>query len=128
MLQTHTLPAVTPAKCIAVGASLRVVKERVNNGETLIGWTRGSERDACPLGGLACYMVWLLDINGMGLLPTMCEDMQQLQQNGLDNYNPEWRKMYLLYGDNPFQPMSYTTHYTDAAGAMSSGKIICLLV
>jgi hypothetical protein len=40
MLLKGELPRVGPAKCIVFGASLRVVKERINNMETLLGWAR----------------------------------------------------------------------------------------
>lgn len=40
MLLKGELPRVTPVRCIVVGGSLRVVKERIHNMECLIGWCR----------------------------------------------------------------------------------------
>lgn len=122
MLQVHKLPNVGPGDCFAIGASIRVVKERVNNSETLLGWVRGAERDACPIGGLACYMVWLIDLFGNSLLRTMEYDLNWLLQFGPSSYKPRWRQMYLLYGADPFQPMSYTTHNDDVHAIMDAGK------
>ncbi len=132
MLQLAHLPAVKPANCYVVGASLQVVKERVNNGETLIGWARSSNRDACPLAALACYMVWLIDIHGHTLLNTMyhnlvaLEQMVQLQSLGGGAtgvvYKPLWRTMYLLYGDNPTERVSYTTHNNDVHEVFNAGE------
>ena len=40
MLLKGELPRVGPVKCTVIGGSLRVVKERINNMECLIGWSR----------------------------------------------------------------------------------------
>lgn len=40
MLLKGELSRVTPVKCTVIGGSLRVVKERINNMECLIGWCR----------------------------------------------------------------------------------------
>ena len=122
MLQQSTLDAVGPAKCIVAGASLRVVKERINNMETLVGWPRSADRDACPLGALACYLVWLNDMSGLNFVSTMFSDLVWLNKNGKANYDPKWRKIYLLHASDPFSPISTTTHNSDYHGIMNAGK------
>lgn len=113
MLQTHYINAVQPAPCHVIGASLRVVKERIINNETLIGWARSKNRDCCPVGALACYMVWLLDVQGLPLLDIMKQDLTSLQNNGPPNYKPKWRQVYLLHGDSYSKPLSYSRHNED---------------
>lgn len=112
MLQTHHISTVKPTPCHVIGASIRVVKERVFNSETLIGWARGKNRDACPVGALACYLVWLLDIRGVPLLDLMKQDLLQLQKAS-GEYKPKWRKIYLLHGESYSQPLSYSRHNND---------------
>lgn len=70
-LQLGVLPAVGPEKCYVVGASLREVKERINNMETLVGWMRFRDREQCPVGALACYLVYLIDMQGVPILKQM---------------------------------------------------------
>ena len=125
MLQQSTLDAVGPAagKCIVAGASLRVVKERINNMETLVGWPRAADRDACPLGALACYLVWLNDMSGLNFISTMFSDLIWLSKNGKANYDPKWRKIYLLHASDPFNPISAATHNNDYHGIMNAGKL-----
>lgn len=114
MLQTHYLNKVGPAKCHVVGASIRVVKERIFNNETLVGWGRAKNRDECPIGGLACYLVWLLDIQGVPLLDLMKQDLINLQNlTQKESYKPKWRTVYLLHGDDTSKPLSYSRHNND---------------
>lgn len=115
MLQTHHIKTVSPTPCHVVGASIRVVKERVFNGETLIGWARSKNRDSCPIGALACYLVWLLDIQGVPLLELMKKDLTYLNESTgiIFNYKPKWRQIYLLHGESIFQPLSYSRHNND---------------
>lgn len=70
-LQLGFLPAVGPQSCYVVGASLREVKERITNMETLVGWMRFKDRTQCPIGALACYMVYLVDMQGVPILKQM---------------------------------------------------------
>lgn len=122
MLQQSILDAVGPAKCVVAGASLRVVKERLNNMETLIGWPRAADRDACPLGALACYLVWLNDMSGLNFISTMFSDLIWLNKNGKANYDPKWRKIYMLHASDPFNPISSTTHNSDYHGILNAGE------
>lgn len=117
------LDAIGPVECYAFAASLRDVKERRNNSETLIGFVRAKDPQNCPQTALALNLVWLLDCNGHQLLHTMLEDLKWLGQNGPDNYDPKWRKMYLVYGDDPFSPLSYSTHYDDSKSLFSAAGI-----
>lgn len=121
MLLKGELPRVGPAHCIVVGGSLRVCKERVNNSETLLGWCRSSKRDECALGALASYLVWYNDMSGVSIINTMYQDLICLRQYGKDNYNPQWRKLYLVWGDNAFTPVSYTTHNSDITQLFNEG-------
>jgi hypothetical protein len=113
MLQTHYINTVKPAPCHVVGASIRVVKERVFNKETLVGWARAKNRDNCPIGALACYLVWLIDIRGVPLFDLMKQDLINLECNNKDTYNPKWRQIYLLHGESYTQPLSYSRHNND---------------
>lgn len=99
---SHTKP-VTP--CTLVGASLRHVKECAENVEHLLGWTRACDRWACPVGALACYLVWLNDL-GMG--NAILEEIRRdLRENRADR--PWWRRM--LFGDARETPISYSSHH-----------------
>jgi hypothetical protein len=124
MLQKSNLDAVGPAKCSVAGASIRVVKERMNNMETMVGWPRAADRDACPLGALACYLVWLNEIQGLNFIGTMFSDLVWLGKNGKADYDPKWRKIYLLHASDPFNPISSTTHNSDYHGIMNAGELV----
>lgn len=122
-LQVSTLPHVGPQPCCVIGASLRDVKERVVNMETLIGWVRFRERMHCPVGALAAYLVWLIDIQGVPILQTMLEDIRTLDTNGSANYKPKWREMHLVFGADIYTPVSTTTHNTDITKLLNAGDI-----
>lgn len=122
-LQLSKLAAVGPEPCWVVGASLRDVKERVCNMETLIGWMRTKDRMHCPIGALASYLVWLIDIEGAQILQTLQTDLQTLQMNGKRGYNPRWRKMHLVFGKDIYSPVSPTTHTSDVNKVLLQGGI-----
>lgn len=123
-LQLSKLTAVGPQPCWVIGASLRDVKERVCNMETLIGWMRTKDRMHCPVGALACYLVWLIDLDGAQILQTLHSDLQTLDKRGRENYNPKWRKMYLVFGKDIYSPVSITTHISDVNKVLEEGCII----
>ena len=41
--------------------------------ETLVGWMRFKDRMKCPVGALACYVVYAIDILGIKLLNFMLQ-------------------------------------------------------
>ena len=58
----------------------------------------------------------------------MLSDLIWLSKNGKANYDPKWRKIYLLHASDPFNPISTTTHNNDYHGIMNAGKRGTLLV
>lgn len=40
----------------------------------------------------------------------------------LQAYDPRWRKMFMVYGDNPYQQLSESTHNSDIHALFDSGK------
>lgn len=122
-LQLSSLTSVGPQPCWVIGASLRDVKERVCNMETLIGWMRTKDRMHCPIGALACYLVWLIDMDGAQILQTMYKDLQTLEADGKEGYNPRWRRMYLVFGKDIYAPVSPTTHTCDVNKVLEEGQI-----
>jgi hypothetical protein len=61
-------------------------------------------------------------MSGVSIINTMFQDLLWLHQHGKDNYDPLWRKLYLVWGDNPFSPVSYTTHNTDITQLFNEGN------
>lgn len=105
MFFTHKLPNVKPvSECLAIGASLRHVKECRENVEHLLGWVRSRNRWECPLGALAVYVVWLNDIHGFDLIQKMMRDLD----NGDGVSSQPWWEIMLVSASS--EPISYTTH------------------
>jgi hypothetical protein len=124
-LQLSLLPAVGPQRCYAIGASLRDVKERIVNMETLIGWVRARDRMECPVGALAAYLVWLMDIQGVPILQTMYSDICDLKRTGDgEGYDPQWRKMFLVFGKDIYSGVSSSTHNSDITRMLDAGDIL----
>lgn len=109
MLFLHELKHVQPSHCVVVGASLRHAKENAENTEHLIGWMRSEDRWACPIGALACYFVWLVDITGVPILEEIRRDVEETRGGR------EWWKRMLFITDTNTDvnetPMSYATHH-----------------
>lgn len=83
---------------------------------------RSANRDECALGALSSYLVWYNDMSGVSIINTMFQDLLWLHQHGKDNYDPLWRKLYLVWGDSPFTPVSYTTHNNDITQLFNEGN------
>jgi hypothetical protein len=123
MLSTRTLQDVGPAQCFTIGANIMVVKERVNAEQTLLAWVRGKEPTHCPITALANYMVHLIDVKGFPLFNYMEQDLLQLAACGPNNYNPKWRQLYLLHGNDPFKKLPDSIHYKDIKRAFTAGEL-----
>lgn len=112
MLFVHELPGTKPVRtCHVIGASLRHVKECSDNVEHLVGWVRCKDRLACPLGALACYFVWLIDI---ACVPLMEEIRRDLYRSQTETEMPWWKRMLFVtesVSDVNETPMAYSTHY-----------------
>ena len=126
MLSTRTLQNVGPAQCFTIGANIMVVKERVNAEQTLLAWVRAKDPLHCPIGALANYMVHLIDVKGFPLFNYIEQDLLQLAKDGPNNYNPKWRQLYLLHGEDPFKKLPNNTHYKDIKRAFVAGECIPL--
>jgi hypothetical protein len=66
--------------------------------------------------------VWYNDLSGVSIINTMLQDLLWLRQYGKEHYNPAWRRLYLMYGDNPFAPVSYSTHRDDITKLFQEGE------
>jgi hypothetical protein len=112
MFFLHTIPSTTPvAPCTVVGASLRHVKEYKDNNEHLLGWVRSKDRMACPVGALACYFAWMIDIAGIPILEEIRRDLLPQDREGESAW---WRRMLFVtdtHADLNESPMSYATHH-----------------
>lgn len=40
----------------------------------------------------------------------------------MQGYDPQWRKMFLVYGDNPYQQLSESTHNSDINRLFDAGE------
>lgn len=123
MFFLHALQNTSPVSpCMAIGASLRHVKECTENVEHLIGWVRSKDRMSCPIGALACYFVWMIDIARIPILEEIQRDADK------DTGTHVWWKRMLFVTDVNADvnetPMSYATHHKsvhagyDAIGAV----------
>ena len=137
MLFTHALPSTSPVKsCPVIGASLRHVKECNDNVEHLLGWIRARNRYECPLGALACYMVYMNDIEGPPILDIIRNELelgqhhsqQQTRQVPIKPITNTWHSIMLIQGRNGGSnsdiktPICYTTHnVTTHAGMDAAG-------
>jgi hypothetical protein len=117
MMLMHELSGIGPAKGIGIGASLRVVKERVNADETMLQWMRHRDRLVCAVGALAVYLVWLNDIDGrIGLLAQIRDDLERQSEFERDEgrgYEAKWWSYYLVFSENPEAAISSKTHCKD---------------
>ena len=115
MLFCHTLPNTRPVtSCPVIGASLRHVKECHENLEHLIGWARAKDREECPLGALAAYLVYRNDIAGSILA--------QIRE-GLTIEQTDWHELMLIVGKDAAAPISYTTHNLICHAGMTAGGV-----
>lgn len=118
MFFAHRLPHTRPVDtCPVLGASLRHVKECADNVEHLLGWARAKDRLACPLGALACYLVWQNDLGGGA--PILAEIRRDLQRGG--EARAWWKRM--LFGDAKEAPIAYSTHHKAVAAGYGAGGI-----
>jgi hypothetical protein len=124
MLSTRLLQDVGPARCFTIGANIMVVKERVNVEQTLLAWVRGKDPLHCPITALANYMVYMIDVKGFPLLEYIEQDLLQLVKDGPQTYNPQWRQLYLLHGEDPFKKLPDNTHYKDIKRAFVAGESV----
>lgn len=46
-----------------------------------------------------------------------------LLQDAVQYYDPKWRRIYLLFGSSPYQPVSYTTHWSDTNSTFSASDL-----
>jgi hypothetical protein len=101
---------------MVIGASLRHVKEYADNQEHLIGWVRSADRISCPVGALACHLVWLNDLGaGQPILEEIRRDIE------LGTKQRKWWKR-MLFGEAREQPIAYSTHNKAVtAGYKASG-------
>jgi hypothetical protein len=114
MLFLHELKHTNPVSpCTVIGASLRHVKEYSENTEHLIGWVRSKDRMACPVGALACYFAWMIDIAHIPILEEIRRDIERGAQ--ADRKQSAWWKRMLFVTDTQADlnemPMSYATHH-----------------
>lgn len=114
MFLLHELEFVKPAKpCISLVASLRHVKEVVNNVEIVIAWVRTRDREKCPVGATAANFVWQNDIvgvEGTPLLTIMKRDLLGLETDPSGKYEPKWRDLFFIHGKDADAEVSYDTH------------------
>jgi hypothetical protein len=122
MFSTRLLQDVGPAECQIVNATIMVTKERVNSVPTLMGWVRSKDPMHCPIGALAMYMVFNIDNSGLPLLSYIEEDLISLLRHGPKNYDPRWRRIYLLHGKDPFSSLPPNTHNKDIKRALAAGE------
>lgn len=105
MMFRHKLPSVRPVKdCHVIGISLRHVKECRENWEHLLGLVRAKNRWECALGALACYIVWLNDIQGLNILDQIEKDIDNRAEV------PSWWSIMLFSTVDIYEPISYTSH------------------
>lgn len=127
MLSTRMLEDVGPAPCYNLIANLMRVKECVNGEQTLLGWVRAKDVKHCPVGALAMYLVYLIDIQGVNLLDIMKTDLEDLWANGTLNYYPKWRRLHLFYGSDMEKELSMSTHINDINKLLDSSKYPSLI-
>lgn len=132
MLMGHELEHVGPATAMGVGASIRIVKERVNADETMLAWVRTADREICPVGSLAMYLVWLNDLDTrIGFLSMIRRDLERQRARGDAAAAPaapapwhaEWWHVFLVFSDDPRQPISSTTHIQGAGRIQEAAGI-----
>lgn len=125
MLFLHTLPSTTPiSPCTVIGASLRHVKEYSENVEHLLGWVRSKDRMACPVGALACYFVWMIDIAGIPILEEIHRDLQPRGDNARGE-STWWKRMLFVTDTNADindSPMAYSTHHKSIHAAYDASE------
>lgn len=121
-MHLRDLEHVGPAPCYTIGVNIMRTKERPDVVETLLGWIRAKDPMHCPIGALAGYMVHWLDIGGFQLLYLINNDLRDLEVYGKDNYDPKWRKVYLLNASSPYAPLSSTTHNQDMNKVLDGGE------
>jgi Centromere DNA-binding protein complex CBF3 subunit, domain 2 len=119
MFFTHILPNTKPVtSCPVIGASLRHVKECHENLEHLLGWMRSAQREECPLGALAVYLVYMNDIAGPSLISIIRECLL--------NQDTSWHHHMLILGKDAKQqnqPISYTTHHVSCHAGLQAACI-----
>jgi hypothetical protein len=123
MFSTRLLDDVGPAPCYNVIANLMKVKE-VNGEQTLLGWVRAKDSKHCPVGALAMYLVYIIDIQGVNLLDIMTDDLVDLMSNGVQNYYPRWRQAHLFHGADIFKELSINTHITDINNLLNASELV----
>jgi hypothetical protein len=48
--------------------------------------------------------------------------LEQLGKDGVKNYKPMWRQIYVLFGDSMFSQMSSSTHVTDISRLLDASE------
>jgi hypothetical protein len=121
MFKMDEMEYVRPAKCIPLGMSLQVVKEGSTDDfkELLVGVVRSKNRSACPVGAMALYKVWGMDVaQEDATLEQMKLDLQALKewhQNGCieDPPEPKWWARHLFHANDATSAMTYRAHEQD---------------
>jgi hypothetical protein len=133
MFVYHELSRVQPVHCIGIGASVRMVKERVNAEETMLTWVRTQNRMICPIGALAMYLVWMNDLNNrVSILDTIRNDLKRM-----DTFSPastststtqekwisEWWKIHLVFSKDPTKAIASSTHIHGAGRILKAARV-----
>jgi hypothetical protein len=120
MMFRHTLPNVRPVpSCHVVGFSLRDVKECKDNHEHILGIVRAKNRLECPMGALAAYLVWLIDIMGFPIFHILRESLQDTRTTN----TASWWDLMLFSASDPATPVSYTLHHGHTTSAWKACDI-----
>jgi hypothetical protein len=138
MIMMRKLDSVVPVPAYGIGASIRMVKERVSANETMLTWTRTTDRMICPIGALATYMVWLNDVDTrVDILGTIRQDLEAQEEFYTEHisadgdveikerlkWQPEWWHMYMVFSKNPKEPISSSTHIIGASRIQDAGDV-----
>ena len=114
-LMIHVIEDVGPAKCTALCASIRHVKENTTNTEFVLSWIPHADPKQCSMIAIANYMVWAIDIYQLEILHDMRRDLEAQPawlQSGRrkDSWQSEWWSYRLLFGTDPKQELTYDIH------------------
>jgi hypothetical protein len=127
MLQVHTLEAVKPAPCDVIVVSRRGGKHVTNNEEELLTLARAANREECSVGALAVSVEWQDMTGTVPILATMKRDLEfldTLDPADYTRYQPEWRKMHLIFTEQQGKKeVSYHTHHDSTTRALDAGNV-----
>ena len=114
LMLTH-VPNIEPVAGDVVIASVRHTKTSQAKHESVMTWIRTPEPFNCPVGALANYMVFILDINGHPLFEVMEDDLRrggEAAEEATVVTVREWWKYKFVFGETNYtQEISYDTHY-----------------